>query len=476
MAGTPDTPENARVELRFATATGTVLTRIRYWRMVSKDLDDDWHPYIARADGAELETCEIGPTSSSCDAGGDSWHPNDEYGTVNNLGYQDLQGAPTTGLVIGLVCRQNSFHMCSNGSTITRADAAIYSAFFTIADTSLPSIGTPAGDGWTTDAWAEGTLPLALSSSDNTGISATRVYADGSLIATLQGTCSYDRPVPCSDEATGAVGLPTAGLTDGSHTIEIGAVDAAGNERRVTRPTPLRVDNRAPAAPVGLASPAPTSSSNRFSATWSLPADEGTPIVAARYQLCQAGSCGPAANATSLTSVTDLALAVPGDATLRVWLVDERGHADPGSAATLALFYQVPPAVDRTPAAPAPPPDPFVDPPPGTTLTPRPTAPSKRSATLALTTTRRVGRRITIAGTLTPRAATGRVTARYEARIGGRKRTTQARTTLRKGRFSLTLTLSGSLARSRAGTIVASYGGDAHTRSASRRATLRLPR
>jgi DNA-directed RNA polymerase specialized sigma24 family protein len=252
--------------------------------------------------------------------------------------------------------------------------------------------------------------------------------------------------------------------------------DAAGNESRVERPTPLRVDNRAPATPVGLASPAPTASSNRFSATWSLPADQGTPIVAARYQLCQAGSCGPATDASSLTAVTDLALPAPGDATLRVWLVDERGHAGPEDAATLALSYQPPPAVDQAPPPVPPSPDPLVDPPPGTTLTPRPTAPSKHAATLALTATRRVGRRITIAGTMTPRAATGRVTVRYETRIGGRKHTTERRVTLSKGRFSLTLTLSKTLARPHAGVIVASYGGDAHTRSTSRRATLRLPR
>jgi hypothetical protein len=254
----------------------------------------------------------------------------------------------------------------------------------------------------------------------------------------------------------------------------VGAVDAAGNEHRVARSQPLRVDNRPPAAPVGLASPAPTASSNRFSASWSLPTDQGTPIVAARYQLCQAGSCGPATDAPSLTAITDLAIPAPGDGTLRVWLVDERGHADPGSAATLALAYQPPPTLDRAPAPTPPSTDPLVEPPPGTTLTPRPTAPSKTAATLALTTTRRVGRRLTIAGAVTPRAATGRVTVRYETRIGGRRRTTERYVMLRKGRFSLTLTLSKTLARPRAGTIIASYGGDARTRSTSRRATLRL--
>jgi hypothetical protein len=440
--------------------------------MVSKEFDDHWIPYVALADGTVVDSCVIG-SGSDCFFGGDSWHPNDQYGTVSNLGYRDLQGVTTTGMTVGVYCTTpNPNGLCDNGFSITSADAAIYSAFFTIADPSPPTVHAPSGDGWTTTDWAEGTLPLAASSNDNTGISATRVYADGSLIATLQRTCHYDRPVPCSDEPTGAVGLPTAGLADGPHTIRVGAVDAAGNEWTEPRPQPLLVDNRAPAAPNGLASPAPTLSVNRFSASWSLPADLGTPIVGARYQLCQAGSCEAAADAPSLTAVDGLALPGAGEATLRVWLVDQRGHADPAGGATLTLAYQPPPAALEPSPAPITPPGGG----PGAALTPRPPlTPGKIAADLRLSSTRRVGRRVTVSGRLTRRAS-GRVTVRYGARIAGRTRATQRRASVRKGRFSLTFTLPKAFAHTRIGSIVVTYGGDAHTRSATRRATLRLAR
>jgi hypothetical protein len=115
-----------------------------------------------------------------------------------------------------------------------------------------------------------------------------------------------------------------------------------GNETRVTRAQPLRVDNRRPAAPVGLATAASLSAVNRFSVTWSLPADSGTPIVAARHQLCQAGTCGAVQTAPQLTRLDDLALHAPGDAVLRIWLVDELGHerAAGGSASYRPLSPQ----------------------------------------------------------------------------------------------------------------------------------------
>ncbi|HWI70473.1 MAG TPA: sigma-70 family RNA polymerase sigma factor, partial [Baekduia sp.] len=84
--------------------------------------------------------------------------------------------------------------------------------------------------------------------------------------------------------------------------------DAAGNETGIDRPTVLKTDNNAPAAPVGLVSPAAVSTVNRFEAHWSLPADSGSPIVAARYQVCQAGTCGAVQTTPSLTGVDGLVL------------------------------------------------------------------------------------------------------------------------------------------------------------------------
>ena len=313
---------------------------------------------------------------------------------------------------------------------------------------------------------------MALASTDTTGISATRVYADGSLIATLQRSCSYDRPRPCSDEAVGAVGLPTAGLADGAHQIEVGGVDAAGNETRVQRAAPLLVDNNAPAAPVGLASPAPSSTANRFAAHWSLPPDTGSPIVAARYQLCQAGVCGAVQTAPSLTAVDGLALPAEGDASLRVWLVDGLGHEAPDAAATLALRYAPPtlgpglplPAPDPTPTPtlPAPPPQP--------NPTPRPTP--KASPALKITSLRHNGRRVTVRGTISARAS-GRVTVRVRTRVNRRTRTLTLHPRIRARAFQATFTLPRSLARARAATASVIYAGDADTSPATRRATIR---
>jgi hypothetical protein len=474
--GSGDTPADARVELSFVTAPQTTISRIRFWRMVSKDFDEDWEPYIARGDGLVIDSCSMEGTSS-CNAGGDSWYPDDEYGTVNNNGYVDLEGLSTVGLRVGLHCKPNSAGKCLNGTNITRADAAIYSAFLTITDAVLPSLGAPSGAGWTADGWVGGTLPLALPSSDNTGISATRVYADGSLVATLQGNCSYTKPAPCADEPTGAVGLPTAGLADGGHAIELAAVDAAGNEQRIGRPTALKVDNEPPAPPVALMSSAAQSSTNRFAARWSLPADAGSPIVAAEYQLCQAGRCGEPTRAPSLTSLEGLVLPAAGAATLRVWLVDDLGHADPARAAQLTLVYAPPspllPAPDPTP-----PPDPGPVAPPITGPSPPPprvVVPKKAAANLKLSTTRRVGQRVTVSGRMTSRA-TGRVSIRYRVRLGKSARSVTRHASIRRGRFSVTFTLPKALARPRRATITASYAGNAKTAAGRWTATLTLHR
>jgi DNA-directed RNA polymerase specialized sigma24 family protein len=246
--------------------------------------------------------------------------------------------------------------------------------------------------------------------------------------------------------------------------------DAAGNEKPISRPQPLRTDNQAPAAPVALASPSATSQANSFSASWSLPADSGTPIVAARFRLCQNGTCGAVQNAPSLTGVSGLALPAAGAAMLRVWLVDQLGHENAAGASTLTLSYAPPaPQHDATPV-PTPMPDPTpITPPP----LPRPPAVTKVSAGLKLTSVRRVGRKVTVAGKLSTRAS-GRVTVRYRVHQGRRTRTETRHATIRRSAFRLTFTLSATIAKSRSATVSVGYTGDADTRSATARSTLRL--
>jgi len=475
-----------RVEATFTPLAGTSITRLRYWRAIHKSADpgDHWQPYISLSSRANvIDTCAIG-SGSTCTTGADDWFPDDSTTTFRGS-YEDRTGISASSIIIGLLCTPNVDNLCGNGSSLTHIDAEIFSAFLTISDPTLPATGTPTGTGWTTSAWSQGTLPLALSSSDATGISATRVYADGSLVATLQRSCSYDRPRPCSDEPGGSVGLPTAGLPDGPHAISVAAVDAAGNEARIDRSAPLLVDNAAPAAPVGLVSPAPASSVNRFEAHWALPPDAGSPIVAARYQVCQASACGAVQTSPSLTAVDGLALPTAGDGTLRLWLVDALGHEAPGAAATLALTYAPPPAAtpDPTPT-PTPIPDPTPTPAPDPTPTPQPTpAPLptpnptprptlKTTPALKITSLRHSGRRITLRGTVSARAS-GRVTARLEIRLRGRTHTLTLHPAIHAHAFLAAFTLPRSVTRARAGTAVVSYAGDADTSPATRRATIR---
>jgi hypothetical protein len=459
-----------RAEMTFVPLPGTSITRLRYWRAIHKMADpgDRWQPYISLSTRSNvIDTCAIGG-QSTCYAGGDDWFPNDDT-TTNRSSYSDLTGLSASSIIVGLYCSDSDVHTCGNGSLLTHVDAEIFSAFLTISDPTPPTVGTPTGDGWTADGWSQGTLPLTVASSDVTGIAETRVFADGSLVAELQRSCSYDRPRPCSDESGGAVGVPTVGLADGPRAISVDAVDAAGNVTRVDRPAPLLVDNGAPAAPVSLVSPAPSSTANRFEAHWSLPADAGSPIVAARYQLCQAATCGPVRNAPSLTSVDGLALPSPGTGTLRTWLVDALGHESPAAAATLALSYVPAPARAPDLTAPAPP-DPQPTPGPPENPTPRPVL--KAAPALKITSLRHSGRRITLRGTVSARAS-GHVTARFRARVGGRTHTLTLRPAIRAHAFQATFTLPRSLARARAGTAAVSYAGDADTSPASRQATIR---
>jgi hypothetical protein len=483
-----------RVEAEFLVSTGASITRLRYWRAVHKGPDpgDRWHAYVALDDRhSVIDTCDVG-SNSTCAAGADDWLPNDAS-TVIRGAYRDLQGISASSLIVGLYCTPNEDDACGTGASLTDVDVEIFSAFLTISDPAAPLLGTPAGEGWTADGWVRGDLPLAVASMDNTGIAATKVYADGSLVRTLQRVCSYDRPRPCSDEPVGAVGLPTAGLADGVHVISVGSVDAAGNETKVDRPALLKVDNNAPGMPVGLVSPAPTSTANRFTAHWSLPADAGSPIVAARYQVCQAGTCGAVGTAPALTGVDGLTLPAMGEGTVRVWLVDELGQEAPASGAQMTINYVPEPAPSQAGPGSTPPPvlttppgtsSPFVPPPPPPSSSPPTTAlppagkpAAKADPALKITSLLVTGRRVALRGTISARAS-GRVTVRFRARAApqGKTYTITARPRIRAKAFRATLTLPRALDGARSGTATVTYSGDADTRAATRRATARWRR
>src|SRR4051812_34009312 len=53
------TPEDAERTLTFSVVPGTTITRVRYWRLVAKSVDGDWHPFVALNDGLAQDSCEF---------------------------------------------------------------------------------------------------------------------------------------------------------------------------------------------------------------------------------------------------------------------------------------------------------------------------------------------------------------------------------------------------------------------------------
>jgi hypothetical protein len=466
-----------QAELRFSAAPGTTISRVRYYRMLQTPADDDWHAWIGLTSGAAPDACDGGATAPACSIGSDAWTPDDPQPADPSSSYRDITGASASGFLVSLDCRYDPLgdHTCAPGQSDDAAVAAVWSAFFTISDPSPPWLAEPTGAGWSDDRWTAGdTLPLSVTATDTTGISAIDVYADGSLLTTVQRPCAYDRPQPCDNAFDVAVGLPVAGLSDGTHAIAVGAVNAAGTETRLARAADLQVDHDAPTAPVALDAPQPTSATNSFAASWSLPAQSAAPIAAARYQLCPVGGgCGPVEAAATTTATGPLDLPTADTYTLRVWLVDAAGNADPAAAATTLLTYAPAPEADTPDPDPGPgiPDAAPADDTPAPVAVATPAAP-RRAAALALTSLRRVGRRVTVAGEASP-AASGVVTIAYRVRIAGHTRTLRRAAALHGGRFSVSFTLSPALAKAATATVRVGYGGDDDTRRETRVATLR---
>ena len=208
-----------------------------------------------------------------------------------------------------------------------------------IEDNGAP-VETVGSGGLLSGPAASGTEAVGFDASDASGIRATRLYVDGNKLRDDAGVCNFERPVPCSNVAGGTYNVDTRTLGDGTHTVKVEAVDAAGNASSQARS--FVADNTAPVAPVvEVGGGSDWHGANDFSVSWTNPAGQTTPIAKAHYQLC-AAECGPAEveSGTNIESLSHLHVPAEGDYALRVWLEDAAGNVTAANAsAAVHLRY-----------------------------------------------------------------------------------------------------------------------------------------
>jgi hypothetical protein len=434
-------PDGATAAWTTSAPPGTTLDQLSVRRYFGKR-DENWDVSVVKADGSALETCDFNPaTQLECTVGSATPTAPANYVTYANL--------DTSSVSFRLRCDAAPF-TCLSGTSQRQAWIALYAATAQIVDPVAPVLGTPSGslvDDSSHAGWHRGVESLSVPASDSSGIKATGVSIDGTAVAAVDQSCDFTQMRPCPAEASPAIAVDLASLSDGPHELRMSATDAATQASSVTRT--LNVDQHPPAAPVGLATT--TLGDGRYAASWTNPGQgAAAPITGASYEVCRvAGNGCPIRALTSGVGVHDLPpFALPADSgryALRVALVDQAGNTD----ASRVAIGQI--DTDSTTAPP---------PPPG-----RREPPSFRPAGAA-----RVQRLLTIRGTVAA-SATGSVTGVVTG-IDHRRPQATATTSVRRSAWRLQLELPRGLRRQSRYLLVLKYAGDDQHRPAAISRTL----
>ncbi len=234
----------------------------------------------------------------------------------------------------------------TSASPFSPANRALFSAAnvtVRVRDVVAPTVTPHHGALWGS-GWHRGREEAWTSYADGSGVMLSRIYVDGVVRKALDyrdtsmpdwARCDFTRPRPCVDFVPGGLDVDTATLADGTHRIDVEAVDAAGNSAQAGQA--IRVDNSIPAKPEGVAVSGGEGwrSANRFELGWANPPGQVAPIARARYRICRAGGGGDCSEGSADgEQIAALALRVPdpGEWVARVWLEDAAANQDPGRA------------------------------------------------------------------------------------------------------------------------------------------------
>ena len=240
-------------EWAFQAPAGTRIMRLQVARHGEKrrysddpDTGDGWKIYGQNADGSAIggaiggETCANPVGQPVC--------------SVPAPGGADPQTyeLSTTRLAYGIICasaKGQTVASCpTNYGGYPLAFMGVRGAAVTLSDDSAPTL--QAAGPLLADGWVPASATVSADASDNVGIRSLQVLVDGVARDGGDRPCDFTRPVPCANVAGARLGLGSAELADGAHTVAVVAQDAAGNPTSNARS--VQVDFHAPTVIVAL--------------------------------------------------------------------------------------------------------------------------------------------------------------------------------------------------------------------------------
>jgi hypothetical protein len=332
-------PPNTHAAWTITAPPNTTINSITYERYLGHedDTSNTWAPAL-RADGTVIsgQECTVQPPNVGCLLGGP---PGEgiEPATITGLNAHELS--------FGLACNAPAGQECVTGATEHSAWAAMYGATVGIHDSTTPTLTTPTGPLWK-PGYHKGTESLTTTAQDTGGgIQSITLLADGNPIKTYEATCNFTQPKPCpANTEPQTLTLPTTSLTDGTHTLTLLTINAAGNQSQPTT-TQIAIDNNPPPPPTELTATPTQPGSTTFTATWTDPTNPVAPITSATYQICP-NSPGECSTPTSAPPAGPVSLTTPGTGIwiLSVWLTDAAGNTSHFNAAYITLTA-LPPSI-----------------------------------------------------------------------------------------------------------------------------------
>ena len=292
----------------FTAPNGTAIIAATLERDFYKRDDNTWLPFISDQSGAQVpgQDCTIDPA---------------HFYQCELSGPLNLTGLSDAALSIGVLCTTG----CVAGLSAHDVRADLDHAVVTISDPIPPAAPTVSGP-LTLPSWHSGSVPLAVSSSDNVGIGQVEASGAGDLLASASQPCDYTYTTPCPQAAAVPLVVDTHRLPDGIDPVTITATDAAQNTTTTT--LPVMVANNPPPAPLLTGLPDGPTAHASVEVTAGLRA-VGVPITAIGWMLCGV-TCGPTQVVSvpngAATAVFTVTAPTEGAYTLKAYAVDAAGH------------------------------------------------------------------------------------------------------------------------------------------------------